>query len=614
MPMKVKSILSRCAPYITWALALLAVFVLLPVLENHLLWKVQEMNLFLYSPLFFKQQMVVPGGLLTFLGTYFTQFFFQPWLGTALLCVWWALLAWLVKRTFRISHRWNVLALVPVALLLAADMEMGYWLYVEKLRGYFFVATLGTTAVTALLWAYRSLPARGWLRTLLLLLVVAVGYPLMGVYALAAALLMGVFSWSLHGTVGAKVLPTVVSLVAVVGVPLFYYHFVYYQTHISHIYWVELPLFFMGKAYRLYYIPYFLLAAFFLVMSLGYRRAEAKGKPMRGWLAAALNGLILLVLAGGVWAAWFKDENFHHELKMQHLIDRQDWVGVLHEAETQQCEPTRAVVMMRNLALSRIGKLGDLMYAYLPGSQKSNAPFEVYLMHVVGRLVYFNYGMLNECHRMCLEEGVEFGWRTEHLKYLTRCALLNGEDQAVRKYTGLLKQTRYYDRWAEMVEPLIGHPDLMEKAQSLGPVMHMMHYENALGADYGRVEEYLMRYLAQMDSDDPVFQEQTLAAAMWCRDPEAFWPRFVHYAQLHPHERIPIHYQEAAYLSARMLDRPEAEQIPFNLQVKQTFNAFMQKFSQCQNMPKRQAWALLYPEFGHTYFFDFYLMNDITYM
>ena len=40
----------------------------------------------------------------------------------------------------------------------------------------------------------------------------------------------------------------------------------------------------------------------------------------------------------------------------------------------------------------------------------------------------------------------------------------------------------------------------------------------------------------------------------------------------------------------------------------------MQKFSQCQNMPKRQVWALLYPEFGHTYFFDFYLMNDITYM
>ena len=79
-------------------------------------------------------------------------------------------------------------------------------------------------------------------------------------------------------------------------------------------------------------------------------------------------------------------------------------------------------------------------------------------------------------------------------------------------------------------------------------------------------------------------------------------------------EYLSIHYQEAAYLSAKLLERPEAEQIPFNPQVKQTFNAFMQKFSQCQNMPKRQAWALLYPEFGHTYFFDFYLMNDITYM
>ena len=57
-----------------WLLALAAIACALLVYENDLLWKVQEMNLFLNTPLYFKQQMVVSGGLLTYIGTFFTQF------------------------------------------------------------------------------------------------------------------------------------------------------------------------------------------------------------------------------------------------------------------------------------------------------------------------------------------------------------------------------------------------------------------------------------------------------------------------------------------------------------------------------------------------------------
>ena len=75
-----------------WLLALVAIACALLVYENDLLWKVQEMNLFLNTSLYFKQQMVVSGGLLTYLGTFFTQFLHYPALGVALLCAWWLLL------------------------------------------------------------------------------------------------------------------------------------------------------------------------------------------------------------------------------------------------------------------------------------------------------------------------------------------------------------------------------------------------------------------------------------------------------------------------------------------------------------------------------------------
>ena len=104
--------------------------------EANYLWKVQELNLFLDTELFFKQQMVVPGGMLTYLGTFFTDFFYHTWLGVVVQCVWWALLLIVSALTFKVPLKWLTVLLIPVALLLLSNMELGYWIYYLKLRGY----------------------------------------------------------------------------------------------------------------------------------------------------------------------------------------------------------------------------------------------------------------------------------------------------------------------------------------------------------------------------------------------------------------------------------------------------------------------------------------------
>lgn len=91
--------------------------------EGDQLWKIQEKNLFLDSHLFFSEQLVVPGGLLSWVGMWFTQFLYFPWLGVLLLCGWWLLLMALAKRTFRIPDRWAIVLLIPVALLLLTNMD-----------------------------------------------------------------------------------------------------------------------------------------------------------------------------------------------------------------------------------------------------------------------------------------------------------------------------------------------------------------------------------------------------------------------------------------------------------------------------------------------------------
>ena len=62
-------------PVALWIGALVAVAFVLLYVEADLLWKVQQHNVFLSSALFFKQQMVVPGGMLSYLGAFLTQHF-----------------------------------------------------------------------------------------------------------------------------------------------------------------------------------------------------------------------------------------------------------------------------------------------------------------------------------------------------------------------------------------------------------------------------------------------------------------------------------------------------------------------------------------------------------
>lgn len=601
---------------ISWIVALAAIACGLLVYESDLLWKVQELNLFMNTSLFFRQQMVVPAGILTYVGTWLTQLFYNPWLGVTVLSGWWLLLLWLLKRTFAVPARWTALLLIPVALLLLTNVDLGYWIYMLKLRGQFFLTTLATVSVVALLWGFRSMPDKYWLRTIWLVLTGLVGYPLLGIYGLAATLLMGIWSWRLMAR-GRAAIHTVIAVLLAIAVPLFCYRYVYHETNLANIYYAGLPVFFITEEYPWYYTPYYLLALFMLVMvclPIGVKGVnevkEVKGS--KKWLPWAVQAVSLGAVAWGVVHFWYKDENFHHEVKMMHLIDQTDWEGVLQEAARQDDEPTRAIVMMRNLALSRLGRQGELMYEYCNGSKEYDSPFGMRQMLVNGPLVYYQYGLLNSCSRLCTEMGVEFGWRVEYIKLLARCAVLNNEQAVARKYINILKKTMYHKDWAVKTEAMLNNPKLIAQDKEMEPITHMLHFTDELDSDNGYVERYLMRQLANHSySKDPIFQEQSLLASLWFRDSKTFWYHFNVYIHLHPNGPIPVAYQEAAYLYGKLEERPDLDKMPFSPSVKDSFEKFFQVFGQYEGMNAediRQQTGLPY---SNTFYYNYYIMANL---
>ena len=599
--------MKRVIPFLPWIGALLLVAFALLAYESDLLWKVQQYNLFLDTSLFFSQKMVVPGGFLSYVSCYFTQFFFHPWLGVLILCGCWLLLMWLTKRTFRIADSWAVLALIPVATLVVADMCLGYWHYFMKLSGYFFVATIGSMAAVALLWAFRALPAR--LRIVWVVLTAAVGYPLLGAYALAAVLLMGIWTWRLSDNRVQNTIVAVVALLAIIAVPLFCYRYVYYQTNFDDLWTTALPTFLVIETFPLYYIPYYILGAFFLLMVVFYQKTLTS-KPLKSLYRWSLQGILIVALIGGVWHFWYKDANFHHELAMQHGIENTDWEGVILESQQVEEEPTRPIVLMRNIALSRLGRQLDEMYNYPRGTVRANTPLRVSMLyHIFGRMIYYQYGLLNDCHRICLEDGVEYGWRVELLEYMARCSLLNGETQAAKKCLNLLRHTMYHGKWADAMQQLIDHPKQIAEARETGPITHMLHYNNALGSDGGSVEKYLMSELARQNSDDPYFQEQAVLGALWMKDSKQFMSRFSHYVRLHPHDPMPRIFQEGFYLFGKMENIPDIDKYPFDKSVKQTYAAFMKEAAKYDNQSAENGRTALWPFFGHTYFYEYFYMK-----
>lgn len=590
--------------------ALVATAYFLLTYESEYLWKVQELNLFLDTPLFFKQQMVTSGGLLTWLGCYFTEFLYHPWLGVTLLCLWWALLMLVAGRTFRVPMKWAVVLLFPVAAILLSDVTLDYWIYYLKLRGFFFAATIGTTIAVGSVWLFRLLPGKFYLRPAYMVVSTAVLYPLIGFYGLLSTLLMAVITWRLEGTtLTEKVVTTVVGLLSIAFWPLFYYNFVYHETNILNIWWTGLPLFVLDQEYPAYYIPYYILAASLVVMAVCYKcgRTTAVKRPL---VWAACHIVVLAVLVYGVKEYWYKDYNFHKELRMQQCIEQFDWEGVLSEAAYAKEEPTRAIVMMKNLALFRLGRQGDKMYYYKTGAKASSTPIMLRMIQIVGRYIYFHYGQINFCYRWCLEDGVEQGWRVEYLKYLVRCSLINGEDRVARKYLNQLKHTRYFKEWAEQYERFIGNRKALLADKEFEPITHLMKSRDVLNSDNAMIEYYLMYSFVNIDSDDELYTEQSMYSALWTKDIQVFWPRFFKYAAQHSGQRMPTHFQEAAYLYGHLEHQVDISRMPFDPEVVQTYDEFMQLAQQCKGMSDEQMREVFYPRFGHTFYYEYFLIRN----
>lgn len=624
----------------------LVVYALLLIFEKELLFRSQELSLWLPTEMWFSQRMAYPAGFLTVCAAFLGQFMYYPWLGTLVLAGLWLLTYGLTLKVFRIPANRSAIALIPVGLLVGCALEVGYWLFLIKTHAYLFSAAVGYTFMLLAVFGWQQMRV-AWHRWVYVAVLTVAGFPLFGFYALMAALLI-----ALMAAIGeqdnqpASRRDWVTVAVGIVGIALipYLYYYAFTMERQGWIYLSGLPKFHYKKELIGYWMPYILLFLSAIVMTLCRFKATkndeaavsqpANSKSSRNGKKgkkAAKAGLSREAVAGLCWNGgavvlaalfaglfWYKDANFHTELKMEAAMEKMDYKGVLNLAKKQKGEPTRLIVMAKNLALLKLGRSGEEMFTFLDGGARPNTPLDIRMMQVGGKMLYYNYARFNFCYRWCLEDGVEYGWRVEYLKYMTKCAILSGEYTSAQKYLDTLSKTWFHKKWARHYQQFVDKPALIAKDKEFASILPLYCYQDQLDGDNSLVEIYLLNYFAHSfgEISTPMFDEAGLMCALTLKDIPTFWQNFFRYANSHKADRMPTHYQEAALLFGNLEPgKVDIAKMPFEKSVKAKFQAFMEyarKNAISENAERDPVIKQkFYERFGDTYFYFYFFIRDV---
>ncbi|MBR4757847.1 MAG: hypothetical protein IK084_03470, partial [Bacteroidaceae bacterium] len=253
------------------------------------------------------------------------------------------------------------------------------------------------------------------------------------------------------------------------------------------------------------------------------------------------------------------------------------------------------------------------------------APWTVRMTQVGGKTLYYHYGKAGFCYRWCMEDGVEFGWSVDVLKYMSKTSLISHDWEVARKYLNLLKKTRYHKEWAEHYETFIEHPELMEADEEMKIIVPMSQFPDRLDGDNTLIELYLLKTFANGTGADVYYQEMTLLCSLIMKDIDLFWPRFRQWLNMHQKDenfRVPRYYQEAAYLYIMLEPQRPSElwpgetnaqalsKIPFDETIKQSYQNFMNFNTQCGSMSEEQKAVAFHPQFGDTFYYFYFLVRN----
>ena len=561
---------SRASLFVS-ILAFISFVVYILYINQEVFFTAHDRSEFIFGTPFFYTLMSKPFGLMQYVGAWLTQLFCIPAVGTSILVVIWVGIYIVGAKAFRLQGSASALMLLPVACLLVSVVDLGYWIYVSTIRGYWFSQSVGYLVMLLLLWAARCTPRKWHIIWYLFTFCI---YPVLGWFALLFVLCLAVSektTW--REFVGIILL----AFTASIWHTQFYSNLKYDDVVMAGLPRFETP---SDSTPHLSY-PFWLLGAASVLISLG-------SKYLAKWFVP------VLCTAAGIFYTYsqmYYDKNYIDEMRMVRYAEDDNWNEVLNLAEENK-KPTSTMMFIKNIALMNEGGLLDRSFKL--GNDAANLynpdSLHVTLLDIASPLVYYNYGMINEAIRLSFENAIQAGFSPFYLKMLTRCALAAGDKKLVERYTTILHHRPFYDNW----QPAPVSAKIKE--------LQKCYPDEITGVENS--DSYLVNGISLWyESDSKVASEQSLLYAMLRCDSRRFWASLRKYVKLHMDEQFPLHAMEAYIL---FMDKaPEAKRMMLPVE-KSVYERYKQFWDALEDKAKPgmtidAVGKEMYDEYGDTY-------------
>lgn len=554
------------------AFFLFAVYIL--YLNREVLYTAHDRSEFLYGTPFFHALMSKPFGLMRYVGAWLTQLFCYPAVGASVLMAIWTLIFFVGTKAFRLEGNAKALMLLPVAFLLTSVVDLGYWIYVSTIRGYWFSQSVGYLVMLTLLWiahitprkwhlvwyiiAFCSYPVLGWFAILFVICLAIIEKPtwreLLGVVLILFA--AGIWRTLLYSNMKSD------DVTALAGMP----RFITASDCSEHL-----------------TIPFWLLGAVSVIIPLCSRYLSKAFVPV----ACAVAGIAF------TWSMMFRDSNYIDEMRMVRYAEDDKWQDVL-DVVNENPKPTVSMVMLENVALMNKEAMhensfkmrNDYSAIYNPDS------LHVSFLEIASPVVYYNYGLLNEGFRLAFECAVQSGFSPFYLKALSRCAFANGEKALVDRYTAQLHGLPFYSDW----QPAPVTENIRELHRA---------YPNELTGVENSISYLINSVVFWYEADSRIASEQALLYSMLRCDSRCFWPSLRQFVKQHEGETFPTHAQEAYILFMDKSPEKRRMKIPVSQEIYDRYQRFWSTIENHASRGKtlKEISEMICNDYGDTYWY-----------
>lgn len=604
---------------------LFGIYVLLIEMSEYLC-ETSDMTPFYITDVFVHDMTSRCGGLLAFAASFLQSCLAIPRLGASCLLLLLLLLPYMWKKLFGIADSSEALCWIPSFAMLANYTQLGYMIYVLKSPAPAFSMPLGLFAALLLAWVFRFFCTLGGIageicKVVWIIAVAALGYYAIGCYAWLSLLIAVVFLWK-RPSDGVRfncTFPVILTLLVVASffVPLAFYESGLLQIRRENICLVGLPDYRWTDTEKQLWYPALSVVACLLLFCTMFLTANPdkrqKSKPLG--LSFILSGLLFVGAGCLAFSATCRDMNYKYILRMKQAVDKGEWRTVLDVADCADrtsdtyVAPTRLQVLFTRLALYRLGRAADDMFRYPDGDTPYMAQrTHQYLRLIGGRSLYFYYGKLNYSYRWCMEDMVEYGMRPDYLKYMLRCAVLNGEESLARKYADMLRSNPFC---RDFVEQHYGDKLSASVSREYAAVRKLLNYATVLDGDGGLIEVYLLNSYAMMEGGSREMVDLSLLSCLVLKDMEGFWPRFFRLLPTFAEGRIPRHYQEAVLLFSQLKPGIDISGLPIDAEVRERFERLVEASANNAQYGDEYNRLQLRSSFGDTYWYYYFFTTGL---